>query len=253
MQKVWNNLSVETFQEISLLNKSDFKNESAYRFKIISIVYDLDIEEIEELDYLEILNKLKEISDIKNLSKKEPKSILKTTAGELCLIDLYKITIGEFIDLEFLFIDGYIKNILPILATLYRVKTSSKSLLYPDSIEPYGNYIQHREPLFKQTRISDVYGVVNRYLEFRKMIFDTYDLFEESKTPEPIDENLDAITRSEIAQEDAQNERVKLWGWQILLLRLANNDPTKLEAATNIPLIQALNLLLMKKEMKIPD
>lgn len=255
----WNDVTVAQFVELYSLQQDDFKTEDEYNIHLLSILTDTSIEELEELSIDEYEELLGNILFIKQLPIKQPQIVITTEAGKLYLKDQFNtLTIGEFIDLENLFTQSYIKNLPTILAILYRQKDIKNSLLFLDTYEPYGDWIFHRAPLFYDLSINQVYGVCNQYLEFRTDLFEKYSgLFDESSNDEEngeeFDENESVIARAERRKEEAKQKTIKKWGWDIFLLRLAKNDPIKLEEATGMPLIQALNILSMKKELGLQD
>jgi len=253
MPKSWNDISVSQYQEIY----DTENNEGGFNIHLLSVIADISVEEIEELPYDEYVQMFDDISFINTPPRSIPKPFITTPAGLLYLInDLNQIQLGEFIDLENLFTQGFIKNIQVILAILYRQKEMKKSLLYVDEYEKYGDWIFHRAPLFNDININDVYGVIPKYLEFRTNILESYSgLFDESGSDEEeeFDPNESVIARSERRKEEGRQKSLKKWGWDIFLLKIAQNDPTKLDLATKMPLLQALNILSMKKELGLPD
>lgn len=253
----WNEITVAKFVELYSLNRDEFKTEDEYNIHLLSILTDTDVEELEEIEFEEYENLLRSISFIRTLPSKPPKHYVKTEAGLLHLKDNFNtLTIGEFVDLENLFTQGYIKNLPIILAILYRQKDIKKSLLYLDRFEPYGDWIFHRAQLFYDLPITEVYGICNKYLEFRTDIFEKYSgLFDEvgDDSEEAFDENESVIARAEKRKEEARQKSLKKWGWDVFILRLAQNDPIRLDEATKIPLLQALNILAMKKELGIQE
>ena len=253
----WNNIVVSQFQEIYSLNRNDFNSDDEFNLQLISILIDKPVNDLGDFEYDEYLSTIESIEFIKNLPKNQPKQSIVTPSSILYLKnDFNQLVIGEFIDLENLFTSGYIKNLDIILPILYRVKKIKNSPLYLDEFEKYGDWIFHRAKLFHNIKITDVYGVINMYLKFRDSIFENYSgLFngEDSSEEEKIDENESIISRSEKKKEKDRNDSVRKWSWDIFLLRLAQNDATKIDQVTQMNLLQALNVLSMKKELQIPD
>jgi hypothetical protein len=139
---------------------------------------------------------------------------------------------------------------------LYRQKDIKNSLLFPDTFEPYGNWIYHRESLFNNISVGDVFGVVQTFIDFRTNLLEQYDgLFDTgiSQEEEEFDVNESVIERAEKRKEEDRQKKLMKWGWDIFLLRLAQNDSTKMDSVTTMPLLQALNILSMKRELEIND
>ena len=58
-------------------------------------------------------------------------------------------------------------------------------------------------------------------------------------------------TNSEEAKEIQQEKSQLKWGWERLIYSLCNEDLTKFEEVTNLPLIMTFNMLAMKKELNL--
>lgn len=254
--KSWIDINVAQFVEYSETKIENFDTPEEYENSVLSIIFDAPMADIDNLPYDEYLSRFNQLDFLKTKPKAHALSKLEIAKTNLYLIDdLYKITIGEFIDLEYYFTDDYYKNLKLICAILYRQKTIHDSPFIQDVYEPYGTWIYHRSNLFDDISIQDVYGVIPKYLEFRDKIYTDYSgLFGEKKEEgeqeeeTPVEE-LDMVAQAELIKEEKRQARYKKWAWDLILFELANNDPTKIEAATNIPMIQALNILSMKTEL----
>lgn len=249
-QVSWDDVSVSQFKEIYSLKVEDFKDEAEYNINILSILTDISIDLIEQMkieDYAALIQYYSFMTKIPNTPYKTK---LSTKAGDFYLIDdLNSMSLGELIDLENLFTQGYLQNLSLILSILYRVKEVKDSALYPDTYEPYGNWIHHREHIFDSVSINDVYLILPMYIKWRDDLFKRYEgLFEETGGDDK--EEIDAEEVKLRQKEDAANISKK-YGWDIVLLRLAGNNASRIEEITKIPLLLALNLLAMSKEMKI--
>ncbi len=254
--KSWNDIDIDTFIELHLLSKDNQMDEDELNINISSILLDLSIQEIEELNYEVFKSIITDLGFLLTPPKDTYKQYISTPAGILYFNeDFNQYTIGEFIDLNNLFNTGCIPNLKVILSILYRVKTIKKSLLYPDEYEKYGNWIYHRESLFSEIKITDVYGIINKFIKYRENFFEIYQgLFEDPIDPDAEEPNLESMShseRNEYKKAEAKEKTLHKWNWDILLYKLANNDPLKLEEATNINLIQAFNTLSMQKELNL--
>jgi len=246
----WDSITIDQFQEIFLSKPEDFNTYDEYNIFLVSVLQNISIDEVEEMELEEYNKQIRALGFLKNIPKINPSQSVYTTAGQLYLIDnLEGVTIGEFIDLENLVTTemGHIKNIKTILSILYRRKLENiNPILYVDDFEQYGNWIFHRQDLFDNIKVKDVYGVINMYTTFRSKIFDAYSgLFSEEVYEE---EKEGYRTKREKTNEENKNKK---WGWNIILLQLAQNDVLKIEQVTKLPLIQGLNTLAMIKELNI--
>lgn len=244
--KSWSDISINQFKEIKS-SELDLKDE----ILMLSIILDIPIAELEEMDIKDLIPLTQGLSFLNTELPKQPKSEIIINDETFHLKDLNTITVGEFIDLEHFFMADYIENLNSIVAILYRRKLASNDYFKNDELEPYGNWLHHRATIMNDAvGVGDVFGIVNKYLSFRANIFKLYEgLFDGG------DEDIDDEEEEDIDEEETNKPQQKdnsgKWGWDIMLLKIANNDALKIEDASNIPLIQAFNVLAMRKELKI--
>ena len=249
----WSEIKLYQFLELTDLNDKGYSDDEK-NMEIFSILSNLSFGEIEELDYDTYNELLISLDWIKQLPTKQPKSHLKINSLDFYLFDDFnQLTFGEYIDLEVLFDEGYNKNLDIILSILYRQKTIINNPLYKDEFEPYGNWIYHRRNLFHEECIQNVYGVIAKYSSFKQALIKTYEglFLTNIESEDNIDEETDLEEISKRKDIDKKQEISKKWGWDIWLYKLAKNDPLKIEEATKMPLLQALNVLSMCKELDI--
>lgn len=256
--KGWNQITVSQFKEIHSIKRDDFKSLEEYQIQLFSIISDTPPEYFEELEYEEFINMQEKFLFVSKLPSNPPRQKIMTPAGELYLYDNFKThTIGEFIDLEHFVTSNIEENTSVILAILYRQKIASTNpLLYLDKFESYGDWIYLRESLFDDVKLTDVYGIIPKFLSFREQFYADYSgLFDDTvvSDEEFIDPNESIIARAERVKEEKKDQLSKKWGWDLLLYRLAKMDNKSLQEVTNMPLVQAFNMLSMKKEMQISD
>lgn len=250
----WSDVSVSRFQELYELENmitDDEKNDL-----LLSILCDTALDEIEALDYNEYQTLLSKLSFINQLPNRTAKDFIHTKAGTLYRIkNLSTISLGEFIDLENLITSNHIQNLKTILSIFYRqIIKSEKPLLFPDKIEEYGDWIFHRESLFDDIRIIDVYGIIQEYLNFRKDLYERYEgLFDGDGTEDdsPIDENESIISKAERIKEEKKQKSLKKWNFDLILYRLSKQNPLKIDETAKMPVIQAFNVLSMCKELNL--
>ena len=160
---------------------------------------------------------------------------------------LSKLTLFEYIDLDYFFNENYLKNIDKICAILYRQAKTNR--WGEEILEPYDYDINIRADKFLDLPITDVYGIINEFLKFRENFLDVYaNLFGEvDEITEEDRATLDVEEIKEIEQEKKESK----WSWERMLYGLTNGDITKTEAVGALPLVYVFNVLGMKKELNI--
>jgi hypothetical protein len=250
----WDDVTVSNFIHLTRIKKEDFVNDEDYLIAIISILSDLTQQELENIEYdifVKIVDKIEFINTLPS-AKLTNKLFVNQKVLDLNTT-LNSLTIGEFIDLEYFFSQNYYENLPSILAILYRFYTE-KDDWFEKEIEPYGNYIFKRAPYFNQISINKVYGVIDYYLKWRTDLFEKYEgLFKEVEKfdDEEIDKNQSHISRAEEMKERKKQESFNKWSWNLFLYQLSNNDPLKMNQASGINVIEAFNILSMKKELAL--
>lgn len=237
--KSWSDITINQFKEIKS-SDIDLKDE----ILMLSIILDIPINELESMDIKDLIPLTQGLSFLTTELPKIPKNEIIVKNETFYLKDLNTLTVGEFIDLEHFFTNDYVENLGIIVSILYRRRIISDDIFSIPELENYGNWIYHRDSIISnEVGVGDVFGIVSKYLSYRKNLFELYEgLFDGDSDDEEDDEEI---------KNPKEKDNTKKWGWDILLLKLANNDVLKIEEATHIPIIQALNTLSMKKELKI--
>lgn len=236
----WNQIRVEQFVELSALNEEDFGSLFLYNIEALAIVTDTDSEEYDDLTPEELTELTSKLSWIR---KEPPKKFSKEING-MTFKPLINLTLGEFIDLEHYFSQNYIEHLTTICGILYRRTkfTEWGEIEY----EPYSYDPNHRINIFTEIPITDVYGIIKEYLDFRGEVMDKYaNLF----APE-IDET-EELTDPEDRREEEKEKKLQKWSWEMVIYELAGNDLTKVDQVTDLPLILALNFMSMRYELKM--
>lgn len=134
---------------------------------------------------------------------------------ECKLIDFTKLRLGEFIDLDIYLISGIDKNIDAIVDLLC---------------------------IKKPKYVDEALWAIDQYAQFRMSTYRQYSgLFGLNKHGEPEDE-----------EEDWDPQKVAK-GWYRVLVNLAQNDITKLDEVTELPLKFALNFMALQKEQILEE
>ena len=241
LPKKWSDISVEKFIEISEIDKE--LGPWHYNSEILSIITDEDIDDIEDLD-IEVLNAY--IDQCKWAMSKPSKQYKHTLLG-MQIKPLAKLSLFEYIDLDYFFNNNYLKNIDKICAILYRQAKTNR--WGEEILEPYDYDINTRADKFLDLPITDVYGIINEFLKFRENFLDVYaNLFGE--VDEITEEDRATLDVEEIKDLEQEKKESK-WSWERMLYGLTNGDITKTEAVGALPLTYVFNVLGMKKELNI--
>lgn len=243
LPKGWDEIFVDQF--IDLKNLSDDDMFFNRQIKILSILTDTDANDERWLD-LDVEELAKSIGSL-NWMKSDPTNNFKVTINDLTAIDINKLSFGEFIDLEYYFNLNYFENLSKICAIMYR---KTKTNEWGDLVfEDYSNInIEKRSEVFDELPISYIYGIIDYYLTFKKKLFSTYEtLFEPQIEGDEDETNYDAEDLKEMENEKAMQQ----WGWENVLYKLSNNDITKYDQITKMPVIFIFNQMSFIKDMKL--
>ena len=237
--KGWNEVTVEDFLELRSLETEEFVSFYSKQVSILSILCLVDETEFEEMD-IDELGVL--MSQLKWLHT-QPSVDFKDTVDDLHMIELNKLTFGQFLDIEHFISDDYYKNINLIAAIVYgkqRIGEWGETLF-----EPYGKIdIWKRADTFKDILISDIFGIIHHILTWRQGIMDIYsNIFQ----PTIDDKDSDDEMSAEDLKEEEDEQKLEKFYWQFLINDLTDNDVTKIGAVTDLPLIQVMNYITTKK------
>jgi hypothetical protein len=241
LPKSWSEIDVLQFKEIrELYTIPEVFNREV---EILSVLADVSSEDLEDLDIEEVSALIKEIKFVNS----EPSKHYKHQVNDYHIKPLDKLTIGEYIDLEFYFSKDYNQHIGHIASIFYRQKSTNEwgVTVY----EPYDFSPRQRFELFEEYCINDIYGIVPEFIAFRENFMETYgNLFHDESGEDDEDEKPTTSQES----KDLQLKKSELkWGWERLVYSLCNEDLTKFKEVLNLPLIMTFNMLAMKKELSI--
>ena len=249
MPKSWDNTNLSTYIEIidSVQNVDD-------TFELLSIVFDIPMSELDSMPYDDVLIMENDVKYVFTPITTPHKDKLTLKGHDFYLLPFEKLEFGAFIDLEHLFNDNYLYNLPKIYSILYRGITTEGDELNKPVYEKYGDWLDVRDSVFESCMIGDVFSIITHYLKFKTSIYTTYEgLFQEKEEEMNEQEELEILrdmTGKE--REEYYNEKnVAGYGWELMLLRLSNNDPTKMLEVSSMSLYQALNILGMMKNLKM--
>jgi hypothetical protein len=251
--KNWGDITVNQFIELSKLKVDDFDNEDELNLYYLSLLTDTSTDIIEELPFNKFEELLNQFKFVNKFPNKPPSQTIQTPAGPLYFIQEFNhLEIGAFIDLEHFITNDYISNLKVILSIFYRQKIKDKDLLYNQKFEEYGDWIYHRADLFDNVSILEVYKVIPNYLNWREKFFENYDGLLSGPIDEDDDESFDngsVISKSEMLKEKQKEKTIKKWSWNLFLYQLANNNILQMSEASKLNVIEAFNILSMKREL----
>lgn len=236
----WNEVSVSQWQELALIDDEEFNSVFLQTIEGLSILSDTDPEEFEDLDPEELIELAQKVSFIKREPSNKPKELVKG----LKLKPLDALTLGEFIDIEH-YILQFAENFTLILSILY------KRWKYDEwgnvVFEPYTYKLNERKEVFNEVSINDVFGAVNNYIDFSNEFKKRY----ENLFNPVIDEDEPTELDQDDLKAEAEEKVFNKWSWEKLLYDLSNQDLTKIDAVTDLPLVLVFNMLSMVEELQL--
>jgi hypothetical protein len=242
LPKSWNEIDVLQFKEIRELYSIEevFTRE----IEILAALADIPSDDLEDLDIEEVGVMLKDITFINS----EPSKFYKHTLDKWKVKPLNKLTVGEFIDLEYFFANDYVKHLTHIASILYRNHTINE---WGDEIlEPYKYSPFDRHELFDEYGINEIYGIIPHYLSFRTTFMDKYEVLFQADDSDPDEEQDRPKTSQDVKAQNEEKAAVQ-WSWEKLLYSLCNEDLTKFDQVTDMPLVLTFNMLAMKKDLNL--
>jgi len=234
LPKSWNDIDVLQFKELRTLK--DIPELFSREIEALATLTGLPSEELEDYDVDEIQKFMKELHWINSEPPKKYK------------LEFNKLTLGEFIDIEYFFSKDYIENISEIAAVCYKKtkKNEWKETIY----EPYTYSPFDRAYLFDEIPIPNIYGIIPEYLSFRDNFMKTYANLFEPEFEEETEEDIKDLTPEE-KKEIQEEKKIKKWSWERLLYSICNEDLTKINQVSDLSLIFVFNMLSMKKELNL--
>ena len=246
----WHEVKLYQFKELrALKDTSGFFN---VQLETLAILADVSTNELEDLELEEVGALFKSVKWVLNEPKKGVSNALLINEDTYYLLPFKKLTLDEFIDLEYFLQNDYLVHISHIVSVFWRrVEVDKWENVH---FEPYIFSPFDRHELFDDVEITKVYGIIPEYLKYRENFMQKYEALFNSDDVEE-DEKLDPKEFDSIeeykdelkAQE--QSKKAKKWGWENLIYDLCEGDFTKIKAVGELPLILVFNMLAMRKEM----
>jgi hypothetical protein len=244
----WDDITLGQYLELYDVLRSEDPDE----FTIMSILFDKAYDDIYNMSVEEYKVLETQIDFIKKPVTTKYKTELLLNNTVFKLLDFNKLEFGAFIDIEHLLMGekDYSGKLSIIFSIMYRRVIQEGSDFEAEVLEPYGNW--NRTDLIDNVPVTSVWGLPQAYMAFRSKLFESFSGLFQEEEPEEEDEDLTGLTSTE-RNAIANDQKLKKWGWELMLFKLANRDPLKMADATKISIIQALNTLGMMQECKIQD
>jgi hypothetical protein len=240
LPKSWNEITVSQWVELNSIDQHEYNSVFLHTLEAISILSDTDPEELEDLDPEELIDLASQMSFIKREPSNKPKQAVKG----FMLKPLDALTLGEFIDLEH-FVGQSVQNFTLLLSILY--KKTKRDEWENVVFEPYSYSIMSRKNIFEDVSINEVFGAVNNYVNYSNDFKQRYENLFNPVIEEEEGVELDA----EDLKAEAEEKIFTKWSWEKLLYDLANQDLTKIDAVTDLPLVFVFNMLSMVEELQL--
>jgi hypothetical protein len=250
----WHEVKLYQFKELRALKEAGgFFN---IQLETLAILADVSTDEIEELTLEEIGELFKSVKWVLNEPKKGLSNELFLGGYFYTLQPFKKLTLDEFIDLEYFLQNDYLVHISHIVSVFWRRSTLDQ--WENVHFEPYIFSPFERHDLFDDVEITKVYGILNEYLKYRENFMQKYAALFNSED-EPDEEKLnpkdfDSIEeyKDELKAQE-ESKKARKWGWEALIYDLCEGDFTKIKAVGELPLILVFNMLAMRKEMGLNE
>ena len=238
----WSDIKVFQYQDLIEYDQNTVLSVISKYIGYIEIISDIDYDIIEDMDVVEVHNIIKNLQWLKT----SPQNKLKNDIGDYKLINLSKLTLGEYIDIVN-FKKDLIKNLHIICSILYRRYKSDEF----DNIimEDYSNVdIHQRGEYFLDLSIDDIYPIIKHINDFDEHILKVYhNLFHIEESEENLDpEDEEELTPKEKVDLNREKEKEN-WRWEYLVNNLSGNDITKYNDVLKLPLILVFNNLSYNK------
>jgi hypothetical protein len=240
LPKSWNEITVSQWVELNSIDEEEFSSVFLQTLEGLSILSDTDPEELEDLSPEELIELANQVSFIKREPSNKPNELVKGYR----LKPFDALTLGEFIDIEH-YISNITENFTLLLSILYkRWKTDEWGNLV---FEPYVYNLASRKDTFNEVSINEVFGAVNNYVAYSNDFKQRYEnLFN------PVIEEDEGVELDAEDLKAEQEEKVfTKWSWEKLLYDLANQDLTKIDEVTDLPLVFVFNMLSMVEELQL--
>lgn len=241
----WNKITLDQFIQLKSVEESDFHSLLSFKMDQLFILTDTTIDDDlwSDVD----TDKLQELFEEMKWLKVQPTLNFSRNVLSYHFKELNTITLGEFIDLESLFNINYLLKLPEICAILYRQNRRNEWM--HTTIEPRTYNESERADEFLDVKITEVYGVIQAYLTFKKKFLEGFEnLFVEPETDE--EPQPEPKTAEEIEAVRKEKAVVK-WNWERVIYHFAQAHSLTFEQITELKLIFVFNQLSMMRDLKL--
>jgi len=243
LPKQWSDVTLDQFIDFNSIDKS--LGSYHYNSEAISILSNEPVEVVEDMDVDELTSLIRS----NQWCASAPSSQYKTEILGLKFKPFNKLTLYEYIDLDYYFGQDYISNLDKVCAILYR---HTKINEWGDEVlEPYIFDCIKRSDIFLDIPITEVYGIIPAFMKFRDNFIKTYENLFMGEADEPLtNEERSELDPEEIKEIEKEEQSAK-WSWELMIYSLSKGDITKSDKIGQLPLVYVFNMLGMKKELDI--
>lgn len=231
-------MTLRTLQELNSLKQNNYSTFSQWAIDWVSCALDEDPENVINWSWSKVLLTLKEQQDKIKLWK--PPVSVEVKSKEFYPIPFHKLSLGEFIDLEYYCTDE--KWVNHVCAILYRQRT-----LHPLNgfeWEPYGDWLEWRSSLWLDAP-AECSKIILDWINWRKDVLNRYSgIF---NIPVEFDPELSTEEREQILREE---EKKGAFSWEATLLMLSGDRADKVPEVLKLPLLLVFNLMSSLKNKK---
>lgn len=203
-------LSISQYIELTNNTYNGVYNKCVHQ---ISVVENINPNDLHYLSQQELIDRYNKVKWVNSPLIKTDTDTIKLEDIELKLFDFNKITFGQFVDLEVYISNNYLENLHKIISCLYLSynKEPFKEIQYEDyskiDVEERSKYI------LDNVYINDVANNLDKYLQFRSNIFDTFsNVFSSTNDDVDIDElSEEALKIYKEEKEKQEKNKDKIW------------------------------------------
>ena len=157
-EKSWYDIKLHQLQEIHTLPKYDDKLD--LMVNVLAILLDKDPADIEDMAVTDIMEEYSKWEFLKEPPQEKSIPIIKTEKGRLGLIDLGKLTLGQYVDIEEYLSEGSVfDNIHKVLAVIYLPVKKYNPITKKYTLEEY-TIDENREKLFLDMGMDILYPMI---------------------------------------------------------------------------------------------
>jgi hypothetical protein len=156
-----------------------------------------------------------------------------------------EITLEQFIELSEVEEESFLLSNIEIISIVADCDIEEVNDWGIEEFEPYKYSLDERASVFLELPVTSVFGAYSEYMKFRADVMKSYENLFQANIEEV--EDLDP----EDAKEEEEEKRFNKWSWERLIYDLANEDITKADHVTDLPLILVFNFLSMRYELKL--